>query len=173
MEIPNWEYSPLIMKKALYPGSFDPITCGHIDIINRSLQLFDELIVAVTDNTQKDTTFSIEQRIRFIEEEYLDKPQLQVVPFNGLLVSFMKENNINTAIRGIRVFSDFEYEFQMALTNKQLYPDFEVIFLLSEISHTNLSSSLIKDIIRYHGDYDSFIPESVKKYLRLQPKEFL
>ncbi len=161
------------MKKAVYPGSFDPITCGHIDIINRSLKLFDHLIVAVTDNTSKQSTFSLENRVSFIRDEYKNQNELTVLPFQGLLVDFMKNHQINTAIRGIRVFSDFEYEFQMALTNKQLYPDFEVVFLLSEISHTNLSSSLIKDIIRYNGNYELFLPDSVKKYLRLHSKEIL
>jgi pantetheine-phosphate adenylyltransferase len=161
------------MKKAIYPGSFDPVTCGHIDIINRSLRLFDSLLIAVTNNTRKQATFSIEDRISFIRKEYENVPQLEVLPFEGLLTDFMKEKNISTAIRGIRVFSDFEYEFQMALTNKQLFPEFEAVFLLSEISHTNLSSSLIKDIIRFHGAYDSFVPESVKQYLSLHKKEFV
>jgi len=160
------------MKKAIYPGSFDPVTCGHIDIINRSLHLFDSLLVAVTNNTRKQATFSIEDRISFIRKEYENVPQLEVLPFEGLLTDFMKSQKITTAIRGIRVFSDFEYEFQMALTNKQLYPDFEVIFLLSEISHTNLSSSLIKDIIRFQGKFESFVPESVIQYLKLHQKEF-
>ncbi len=173
MEIPSWASLVKKMNKAIYPGSFDPLTLGHIDIINRSLNLFDHLLIAVTDNSRKTPTFKLEDRIKFIKEEYNNHKGVEVLPFKGLLVDFMNNNGIKTVVRGIRVFSDFEYEFQMALTNKQLFSDIETVFLLSEITHTNLSSSLIKDIIRFKGNIDPFIPNSVKKFLMKHQKEFL
>ncbi len=162
------------MRVALCPGTYDPVTCGHLDIIARAAGKFEKLVVAVVKNPPRKTAlFSLEERLYFVERSTAHLPNVSVAVLDGLVVDCARRVGADMLVKGLRAVMDFEYEFQMALTNKQLFPDFEVIFLLSEISHTNLSSSLIKDIIRFQGKFESFVPESVIQYLRLHQKEFL
>jgi pantetheine-phosphate adenylyltransferase len=148
-------------KIAVYPGSFDPLTFGHIDVANRALRIFDEIIVAVARNIRKNYMFSFEVRLYFLTEYFKNIPRIKIDSFDGLLVSYLKEHKYKNVIRGLRVLSDFEYEFQMAITNKQLYKDFEVVFLTSDLKYSNLSSSLVKEIIELGGDLSKFVPEVV------------
>jgi pantetheine-phosphate adenylyltransferase len=148
-------------KKAIYPGSFDPLTLGHLDMIERSLKVFDSLTILVAQNPQKQPLFSISERLEVIKNHFINDPRIHVEAFDGLLVSYMKKHHFQTCIRGLRVLSDFEYEFQMAITNKQLYPSFDVFFLLCDIKYTNLSSTLVKEIIRFNGDVSKYVPMSV------------
>lgn len=148
-------------KIAVYPGSFDPLTFGHIDIANRALGIFDELIIAVAKNVRKNYKFNLKDRVHFLNEYFKNNHSIKVDIFDGLLVSYLKEHKYKNVIRGLRVLSDFEYEFQMAITNKQLYKDFEVVFLTSDLKYSNLSSSLVKEILELGGDLSKFVPEIV------------
>lgn len=152
-------------KRALYPGSFDPLTFGHLDMIERSLQVFDDLTILIAKNPQKTPMFSLTERIDVIKKHFEGDSRIKVDSFDGLLVSYMKKHRFQTCIRGLRVLSDFEYEFQMAITNKQLYPSFDVFFLLCDIKFANLSSTLVKEIIRFHGDVTKYVPNSVIKLI--------
>lgn len=148
-------------KIAVYPGSFDPLTFGHIDVAERALKIFDKLVIAVAKNVRKNYMFTLEKRINFLNEYFKEKSNVFVDAFDGLLVSYLSKNSYKNVIRGLRVLSDFEYEFQMAITNKQLYKDFEVVFLMSDIKYANLSSSLVKEIIKLGGDIREFVPQVV------------
>jgi len=148
-------------RKAIYPGSFDPLTFGHIDIAERALKIFDTLLILVAQNTQKQPMFTIDERIGFLKNHFKGHPQIEIASLHGLLVTYMEENHYKTCVRGLRVLSDFEYEFQMAMTNKQLFHSFEVIFLLCDMKYANISSTLVKDIIRFDGKMDKYIPKSV------------
>lgn len=148
-------------KKAIYPGTFDPLTFGHLDLIERSLKVFDTLLILVAQNPQKVPFFSVTERVEIIKKQCKDDPRILVDSFDGLLVSYMKKHQFKTCVRGLRVLSDFEYEFQMAITNKQLYPSFDVFFLLCDIKYANISSTLVKEIIRYNGDAAKYVPKSV------------
>lgn len=157
-------------KKAIYPGSFDPLTFGHLDLIKRSLEVFDRLTILVAQNPQKAPFLSVNERVEVIAKHFKDEPRIQVDSFEGLLVTYMKKHHYKTCVRGLRVLSDFEYEFQMAITNKQLYPSFDVFFLLCDIKYANISSTLVKEIIRYNGDVSMYVPKSVLEIIR-QKKE--
>jgi pantetheine-phosphate adenylyltransferase len=146
---------------AVYPGSFDPLTFGHIDIANRALKIFDKIVVTLAINTKKNHKFNLEQRLNFLNNYFKDYKNVIVDSFDGLLIDYLKEKNYNNVIRGLRVLSDFEYEFQMAITNKQLYEKYEVIFLMSDIKWANLSSSLVKELIELNGDISNFVPKNV------------
>jgi pantetheine-phosphate adenylyltransferase len=149
------------LKIAVYPGSFDPLTFGHIDIVGRALKIFDRVIIAVAKNVRKTYMFSLKERMEFLNEYFKDNTSVSIDTFDGLLVSYLKKNRYKNVIRGLRVLSDFEYEFQMAITNKQLYKDFEVVFLMSDIKYANLSSSLVKEIIGLNGNISNFVPQAV------------
>lgn len=149
------------MSVAVYPGSFDPCTNGHLDIINRSSKLFDKLIVGVLTNMSKSPTFTVEERIELLKSAVSDYPNVEVRSFSGLLVDFMREIDAKVVIKGIRAVSDFEYEFQMALTNKALYPELETLFLHTGQEYMFLSSSVVKEIARYGGSLKGLVPDEL------------
>ncbi|RJP71714.1 MAG: pantetheine-phosphate adenylyltransferase [Candidatus Abyssobacteria bacterium SURF_17] len=155
------------MKRiAVYPGSFDPITFGHIDLIERAVGLFDWLIVAVAHNIQKSGLFTIEERLDMIRELTKDFDNVTIDAFDCLLVDYVKRVNACCVVRGLRAFSDFEYEFQMALTNRKLNESHETIFLMTHESYSFISSSLVKELIEFGGDISAFVPKVVEKRLR-------
>jgi pantetheine-phosphate adenylyltransferase len=155
------------MKKAvIYPGSFDPFTNGHLNIIERGVKVFDNVIVAVAHNMAKKTIFSVDERIEIIREIFQHRQEVKVDYFQGLLVEYAKKLGTNTVLRGMRTVSDFEYELQMALSNKTLYPELETIFMVTESPYSHISSSLIKEIIALGGSAREMVPEIVDKKLR-------
>ncbi|KPK78003.1 MAG: phosphopantetheine adenylyltransferase [candidate division Zixibacteria bacterium SM23_73] len=154
------------MKIAIYPGSFDPITNGHLDLIKRGLLLFDQLVVAIADNPDKKPLFSAEERLAMVKTTVKDLKQVKVVLFAGLLANLAKELKASAIIRGVRAVSDFEFEFQLALMNRKLAPRTETVFLIPSEKYTYLSSNLIKDVARFNGDINQFVPEIVEKKLK-------
>ena len=148
------------MKKAIFPGSFDPITLGHYDIIKRGLTLFDEVIVAIGVNADKKYMFPLEKRKQFIEEAFKDELKIKVVTYSGLTVDFCKKNNINFILRGLRNPADFEFEKAIAHTNRKL-SKVETVFLLTAAKTSFISSSIVRDVIRNDGDYTKLVPDSV------------
>ena len=153
-------------KIAIYPGSFDPITNGHIDIIKRSLSLFDKVIIAVDDNPPRKFLFTAKERVKMIKEALNSYTQIEVESFQGLVVDYAKVKEANFIIRGLRALSDFEYEFQMYLMNKKLNPEIEIIHLMTSQKYSYLSSSIIKEISRLGGTIKNFVPEEVRKNLQ-------
>lgn len=156
-------------RKAIYPGSFDPITFGHMDIAERALQIFDEVIIAVARNEQKKPLFPMEERIRMAQEAITEIPgheRLKVVGFESLLVDFAREQGAVASIRGLRAVSDFEYEMQIALTNRKLEPDWETLFLMPKENFVYLSSSIVKELARLHADISPFVPPSAAAALQ-------
>jgi len=153
------------MIKAIYPGSFDPITNGHIDVIKRASKVFDQVIVAVSQNPNKKSFLTVEEKIKAIHLSLKGLNNIKVSGFNSLLVDFAKENNAQIILRGLRAVSDFEYEFQLAGMNKHLNNKIETIFFTPSEEFANISSSLIKEIYQYGGDISGFVPESVIKIL--------
>ena len=149
------------MKRAIFPGSFDPITLGHYDIIERSVKLFDEVIVAIGINADKKYMFSVEERQKFIEESFKHEPKVKVVTYKGLTVDFCQKNNVEFILRGLRNPADFEFEKAIAHTNRDLAP-IETVFLLTAASTSYISSSIVRDVIRNHGDYTKLVPKSVR-----------
>jgi pantetheine-phosphate adenylyltransferase len=154
------------MKTAIYPGSFDPVTNGHLDLIQRGLQLFDQLVVAIADNPDKKPLFSGEERLDMVKTGVKDLKQVKVVLFSGLLADLAKEIKASAIIRGVRAVSDFEFEFQLALMNRKLVPETETVFLIPSEKYTYLSSNLIKDVARFNGDVSCFVPQIVEKKLK-------
>lgn len=149
---------------ALYPGSFDPITYGHLDILERATDLFDKIIVTIAVNNRKDTVFTGDEREKLIKICLQDKTwaeSVEVQQFTGLLVDFAKEKKAQTLVRGVRQISDFEYEFRMALTNRRLAPDVDTVFLMPDEHLTFISASLVKEVAYWDGDLSSFVPEHV------------
>jgi pantetheine-phosphate adenylyltransferase len=154
------------MVNAIYPGSFDPVTHGHLDLVARALPLFDHLTVAVAVNRQKTPTFSPEERAAMLREVLPNDRRLSVTTFRGLVVDFCKQHGIGAILRGVRTVTDFEYEYQMALTNRQLHPGIETVFVMPSAEYSFVSSSLIKDIVRNGGDVGHFLPPQIEHRLR-------
>ena len=148
------------MKKAIFPGSFDPITLGHVDIIKRGVTLFDEVIIAIGENTSKNYMFSLEDRKRFIEATFKDNPKVSVVSYSGLTTNFCKEIGVDFILRGLRNPADFEFEKAIAHTNRHL-STLETVFLLTSAQTSFISSSIVREIIRFDGDYQKLVPNSV------------
>jgi len=153
------------MKIAIYPGSFDPITNGHIDIINRGLRIFDKIIVGVLVNSTKKPLFSVSERIDMIKAS-IDSDRLEISSFNGLLVDYVEKLNADAILRGIRAISDFEYEFQMALMNRKLLKSVDTVFMMPDEKYSYLSSKLVREVARFNGDITPFVPDIVVKKLK-------
>ena len=149
------------MKRAIFPGSFDPVTKGHYDIIERGVTLFDEIIVAIGINADKKYMFSLEERVAFIKEAFKHEPKVSVVTYKGLTVDFCQKNNVEFILRGLRNTADFEFEKAIAHTNRDLAP-IETIFLLTAANTSYISSSIVRDVIRNNGDYTKLVPDSVR-----------
>lgn len=149
------------MKIAVYPGSFDPVTNGHLDIIERGAKVFDELIVAVLVNVEKKGLFNVDERVKLIERVTKNYKNVKVESFNGLLIDFMKEKNANVILKGLRAVSDFEYEFQMALMNNKLDPEVETVFMMTNAQYSYLSSSAVKQVAKFGGCIKGLIPDEI------------
>ncbi|MEO8774476.1 MAG: pantetheine-phosphate adenylyltransferase [Gelidibacter sp.] len=149
------------MKRALFPGSFDPLTLGHFDIINRGIKLFDEVIVAIGINAEKKYMFTLEQRLKFIEETFKNESKVKVMTYKGLTIDFCKEIDAQFILRGLRNPADFEFEKAIAHTNRKL-SKIETVFLLTAASTSYISSSIVRDVIRNNGDYTVLVPDSVR-----------
>ena len=148
------------MKKAIYPGSFDPMTLGHLDIIRRASKMFDELIVAVANNPQKSPLFSVDERVKILETATADLPNIRVDHYSGLLIDYCKENDLKIVVRGLRAITDFEFELQLAQTNRMLSEqELDTIFLTTSLKYSYLSSSSVKEIAAFGGDISKLVPE--------------
>jgi len=151
---------------ALFPASFDPVTNGHLDLVHRARRIFDEVVVAVARNVEKAGTFSHEERIEMLEEVLRDVPGVRVETFDGLVVHYARAMGARAIIRGLRAMSDFEYEFEMALMNQHLEPRVEILFLMTSLEHLYVSSSRLKELVRFGASIDEFVPPAVAKRLR-------
>ena len=149
------------MKRALFPGSFDPITLGHADIIDRGIRVFDEIVIAIGINAEKNYMFSLEQRLNFIKEAFKEQPKIKVMTYEGLTIDFCKKIDSDFILRGLRNPADFEFEKAIAHTNRRL-SNIETVFLLTSASTSYISSSIVRDVIRNKGDYTVLVPESVR-----------
>ena len=152
-----------LMRRAIYPGSFDPVTNGHLDVIERARKLFDQVIVAVAYNDEKQPLFSLDERLDLLRESVPNGENVRIASFEGLLVDFAKKEGAGAVIRGLRAISDFEFEFQMALMNRKLESDVETIFLMPKEEYTYLSSRIVKEIARLGGDVSTFVPRASRK----------
>lgn len=155
-------------KIAVFPGSFDPFTVGHESIVLRGLSLFDRVIVAIGQNSSKNNRFTVEQRVRMIQEIFADEPRVEITAFEGLTVDFCHKINAKFILRGLRTSADFEFERAIGQVNKVMSSDVETVFLLTSTSHTPINSSIVRDILQNNGDVTPFIPKSldIKKYLK-------
>lgn len=151
--------------EVIYPGSFDPITNGHLDIIDRCAKKFDKVVVAILNNRSKNTLFTVEERKELLEKCLEGYDNIEIDTFSGLLIDYAKEKNITTMVRGLRAVSDFEYEMQMALVNRKLYEEIETLFMVSSGDYAYLSSSIVKEIAMFDGDVSCLVPEVVEKFL--------
>lgn len=147
------------MKAAVYPGSFDPVTKGHLDIIKRASRTFDKVYVAILTNSSKTPMFSLEKRLDWLRRSTADIPNVEIDCFSGLLVNYLSEKNSNIIIKGLRAVSDFEYEFQMALMNRKLNPDVETLFMMTSGKYSYLSSSIVKEVARHRASLDGLVPD--------------
>ena len=159
------------MNIALYPGTFDPITYGHIDVIKKCLKIFDKVIVATTDNINKDYFFSLEDRLSIIKNSLfkdlkLNKKKIKIISFNTLTINLCKKHNASVIVRGLRAVSDFEYEFQLAGMNKKLNSNIETIFLMSDVENQIISSNFVKEIANFRGDINKFVTKSTVKMIK-------
>jgi len=154
------------MKKAIYPGTFDPVTNGHLDIIKRACKIFDKVIVAVAENKDKNTMFDLNTRVNFMKKATKNIPQVEVKLFNSLLVEFAKKENCNIIIRGLRAVSDFEYELQMGYANKSLYEEIDTIYLMPNLENAFISSSVVRSILKYKGDVSHLVPNEILEDLK-------
>ena len=163
------------MLRAIYPGSFDPVTYGHCDIIQRSCKIVDELIVGVLNNKAKMPLFSVEERVKMLKEVTGSLPNVRIVPFDGLLVDFASRMDARLIIRGLRAITDFEYELQMSQTNHKLAPDIETMFLTTSLEYSFLSSTTVKEIATFGGDISQFVPpvviENIKQKMEIKNKK--
>ena len=159
------------MLRGIYPGSFDPVTLGHIDIIKRGSHITDELIVGVLRNNAKMPLFSVEERVKMLKEVTKDLPNVEIIPFDGLLVDFAEQIGADVVIRGLRAITDFEYELQMSQTNQRMKPDIETMFLTTSIEYSYLSSTTVREIAAFGGDVSQFVPEAGEIALREKMKE--
>ncbi len=155
-----------LCQRAVFPGTFDPITEGHLDIVARALRLFPEVIVAVAPNPKKNPLFSVKERLTMIRAATAGMEGLSVLAFEGLLVRFLRQVGATAIIRGVRAIADFEFESQMAMMNRTLYPDVETVFLIPNPAHAYISSSLIKEVAGYGGDVSAFVHKAVAQKLR-------
>ena len=159
------------MLRAIYPGSFDPVTYGHIDIMRRSCKIVDELIVGVLSNKAKIPLFSVEERVKMLKEVTKDLPNVRIIPFDGLLVDFAERMDADMVIRGLRAITDFEYELQMSQTNHKLSPNVETMFLTTSIEYSYLSSTTVREIAPFGGDVTQFVPQAVAVELEKKMKD--
>ena len=150
------------MRRAIFPGSFDPITLGHVDIVNRALPLFDEIIIAIGVNSDKKYMFSLEERINFIKENYKNEPKITVTTYSGLTTDYCQKMNVDFILRGLRNPADFEFEKAIAQTNRKL-SNIETVFLLTSAATAFISSSIVRDVYKHGGDISKFVPKSVLK----------
>ena len=154
------------MKIAVYPGSFDPVTLGHYDIIERTSKIFDKVILGVLNNRAKSPLFSAEERVNMLKEVTVSLPNVEVQSFEGLLIDFVRQNGAAIIVRGLRAITDFEYELQLAQTNRVIAPEVDTIFLTTNLKYSYLSSSIVKEIAFYDGDISAFVPASVAECIR-------
>jgi len=147
---------------ALFPGSFDPITLGHVDIIERAVPLFDEIKIAVGTNSAKNYLFSLEQRVQWIEQTFAQEPKISVITYEGLTVDFAKEQGVQFLLRGLRNPADFEFEKAIAQANREMVPDLETVFLLTSARYAYISSSIVREVFNHGGDFQKFVPATVQ-----------
>lgn len=159
------------MQRAIYPGSFDPVTFGHLDIIKRASAVFDEVIVGVLQNNAKSSLFSIEERVTMLQEVTKNMKNIKIVPFKGLLVDFAKQMDAKVIVRGLRAITDFEYELQMSQTNRKLNSDIETLFFTTSLDYSYLSSTTVKEVASFEGDITQFVPEIVAQEVTKKIKE--
>ena len=158
------------MRTAVYPGSFDPVTYGHLDVIARASVMFDRLIIAVLNNSAKNPLFSADERVKMIKEVTKDFPNVEVDSFDGLLVDYVRRQNASVIVRGLRAVTDFEYELQMAQMNRKIAPEVDTIFLTTSLEYAYLSSSIVKEVARYERPLGEFVPPFVEEQVRLKLK---
>ncbi len=163
--------SPTLGRIGLYPGTFDPVTFGHLDLIKRATSIFDEVIVGVAQNSHKKPLFPLEERLLMVKECTRGLPQVRVEAFEGLVIDFAKKKQVSCLIRGVRMFSDFEYELQMALTNRRLNERMETVFLMPSEGYSFLSSTLLKEAAQLGANVSSFVPKVVEKRLKERLKK--
>lgn len=154
------------MKAGIYPGSFDPATFGHLDIIKRAAALMDNLIVGVLKNNGKTPLFSVDERVNMLKEVTKDLKNVEIMSFSGLLVNFAKEHGVKVIVRGLRAVTDFEYELLMSQTNRVMDPDIDTIFFTTDLEYAYLSSSIVREIASYGGDISKFVPECIQKQIK-------
>lgn len=161
----------IFMKRAVYTGSFDPVTNGHMDIIRRASEIFDVLIVSILNNKEKTPLFSVEERVKILEEATKDLPNVQIDSFSGLLVDYAREKDLHVIVRGLRAITDFEYELQMAQTNHAMCHNIDTIFLTTDLKYAYLSSSIVKEVASFDGNIDMFVPEPIVPLVRKKLEE--
>ena len=159
------------MRTAVYPGSFDPVTYGHLDIIKRSIRVFDKLVIGILLNSEKNPLFSMEERVEFLMEATKDMENVEVKSFSGLLVDFARENNADITVRGLRAVTDFEYELQIAQINNKLDSNLDTMFFTTSTEYAYLSSTIVREIASYHGDVSELVPPYVEQKLKQKFRE--